>query len=175
MKFATRSMIAVATASLLLAACDGRMNAENARQGGIAGGGGFSKSDVGTGLGAIAGGVAGAQFGKGDGKLVTTALGALAGAAVGSSIGASLDRADMTYYNSAQQRALETAQPGQSLPWSNPQSGNSGSFTPAKPYKNADGTYCREFTQKINVGGQTQTGYGTACRQPDGSWQIVSN
>lgn len=175
MKLATRSIIAVTAASLLLAACDGRQNAYNAQQGGIAGGAGLSKSDMGTGLGAIAGGVAGAQFGKGDGKLLTTAIGALAGAGIGSSIGASLDRADMTYYNTAQQKALETAQPGQTLPWNNPQSGNSGTFTPAKPYKNADGQYCREFTQKINVGGQAQTGYGTACRQPDGSWQIVSN
>lgn len=174
MKYVTRSVLAIAASSLLLAACDGRQNAYNAQQGGITGGGGFSKSDVGTGIGAIAGGVAGAQFGKGDGRLLTTALGALAGAAVGNSVGASLDRADMTYYNTAQQRALETAQAGQSLPWNNPESGNSGSFTPAKPYKAADGTYCREFSQKINVGGKTESGYGTACRQPDGSWQIVS-
>jgi len=34
--------------------------------------------------------------------------------------------------------------------------------------------YCREFTQTVTVGGRLQSGYGTACMQPDGSWQIVS-
>lgn len=35
--------------------------------------------------------------------------------------------------------------------------------------------YCREFTKVVNVGGQAQSAYGQACRQPDGSWQIVSD
>ncbi len=34
--------------------------------------------------------------------------------------------------------------------------------------------YCREYTRNINVGGRVQEGYGTACMQPDGSWQITS-
>ena len=34
--------------------------------------------------------------------------------------------------------------------------------------------YCREFTQVFSIGGEKETGYGTACLQPDGSWQIVS-
>ena len=32
--------------------------------------------------------------------------------------------------------------------------------------------YCREYTQSFTIGKQTQTGYGTACLQPDGSWEI---
>lgn len=35
--------------------------------------------------------------------------------------------------------------------------------------------YCREFTKIVQVGGQTQSAYGTACYQPDGSWQILSD
>lgn len=34
--------------------------------------------------------------------------------------------------------------------------------------------YCREFTQVINVGGYLQNAYGTACLQPDGSWEVVN-
>lgn len=34
--------------------------------------------------------------------------------------------------------------------------------------------YCREFTQNIAVGGKIQEAYGTACMQPDGSWERVS-
>jgi hypothetical protein len=33
----------------------------------------------------------------------------------------------------------------------------------------------REFITTITVGGEQQQGYGTACRQPDGTWQIVSD
>jgi hypothetical protein len=32
---------------------------------------------------------------------------------------------------------------------------------------------CREYTAPANVGGQTVQTYGTACRQPDGTWRIV--
>lgn len=32
---------------------------------------------------------------------------------------------------------------------------------------------CREYTVPITVGGRAETAYGKACRQPDGSWQIV--
>lgn len=36
-------------------------------------------------------------------------------------------------------------------------------------------SYCREFTRNIVVGGVVQQGYGNACRQPDGSWQIIDD
>lgn len=32
---------------------------------------------------------------------------------------------------------------------------------------------CQEYTKKVTIGGETQTIYGTACRQPDGTWDIV--
>lgn len=168
-----KSFVAIVTSVALLTACDGRQNAYNAQQGGITGGGGLSKSDVGTGLGAVGGAVIGSSFGRGSGRVVGGVIGGLLGAGIGHSIGSSLDRADMTYYNQAQYNALERGQPGQALPWSNPQTGNSGSFSAQAPYQN-NGQYCREYTQTINVGGQSQKAYGTACRQPDGNWQVVS-
>jgi hypothetical protein len=36
----------------------------------------------------------------------------------------------------------------------------------------ADQSYCREYTQTFTIGNSTQKGYGTACLQPDGSWEI---
>lgn len=174
MKFVKTTVLALAASSFLLAACDGQQNAYNAQRGGVTGGGGLSKSDLGTGLGAVGGAVIGSSFGKGNGRVVGGVIGGLLGAGIGNSVGSSLDRSDMTYYNQTSQRALETAQPGQSLPWKNTESGNYGTITPKKPYKTSNGQYCREFTQKINVGGKTQSGYGTACRQEDGSWEIVS-
>lgn len=140
---------------------------------GIMSGGSINKQDVGTVAGAIGGGVVGSTIGGGTGKTAATIAGALLGGVLGSSIGQSLDNADRAAYYQASQRALETAQPGQTLPWSNPQSGNYGSFTPSNYYQNVDGQYCREYTQTVHVGNHTEEGYGKACRQPDGSWQSV--
>lgn len=136
--------------------------------------GGISKQDIGTVLGGVGGAVAGSAFGRGNGRLLATGAGAVLGGLAGNSIGKSLDKADANYANQNAQQALETAPTGKSMPWQNPQTGNSGSVTPSTPYQNASGQYCREFTQNIVVGGKAQTGYGTACRQNDGTWQIVS-
>jgi surface antigen len=136
--------------------------------------GGISKQDIGTVLGGVGGAVIGSTIGGGNGRLVATGAGALLGAFAGSSIGKSLDKADAAAANQATQSALENGQTGQSTPWKNPDNGHSGSVTPQAPYQTADGTYCREFTQAISVGGQQKQAYGTACRQPDGSWKIVS-
>ena len=136
-------------------------------------GGSINKQDVGTVAGAIGGGVIGSTMGRGAGRTAATIGGALLGGMLGNSIGKSLDNADMAAYNATSQKALETAQPGQSLPWRNAQSGNSGTVTPSNYYQNPQGQYCREYTQTIVVGNHKQDGFGKACRQPDGTWQIV--
>jgi surface antigen len=130
------------------------------------------KETIGTVLGAAVGAVAGAQMGKGKGRDVGIALGALLGSLAGSSIGKSLDRADMAHLNRTQQASLETKPSGATTPWQNPDSGNSGTVTPRRTYQTAQGQYCREFQQTITVGGRTEEAFGTACRQPDGTWKI---
>lgn len=37
------------------------------------------------------------------------------------------------------------------------------------------GDYCREYTQSLTIAGKTQKGYGTACLQPDGSWELQNS
>ena len=34
-------------------------------------------------------------------------------------------------------------------------------------------TYCREYTQTLKIANHIQKAYGTACLQPDGSWQLM--
>ena len=131
------------------------------------------KQGIGTLLGAVAGGVVGSQVGDGRGKVVATGVGTLLGALIGSEIGESLDRADQLAMQHATQSTLETAPTGTTSTWQNPDSGNRGTITPTQTYQQNDGTYCREFQQTVTVGGQTQEAYGTACRMPDGSWQII--
>lgn len=166
MKFS--SIIAAVAATTMLTAC-----AEPGGPGVTQGGQGFNKTEIGTLAGAVGGGIIGSNIGKGKGAIAGTIAGTLLGGALGHSVGSSLDNADRIAYEQASQRALETAQPGQSLPWSNPRSGNSGTITPKGYYRNASGDYCREYTQTIRVGGRTEQGYGTACREPDGTWRIV--
>jgi surface antigen len=130
------------------------------------------KQSVGTLAGAAAGGLLGAQFGKGTGQLAATGAGVLLGGLMGSSVGRSLDRADRLAMQQTTQSTLETGPTGQASQWTNPDTGNSGSVTPVRTTE-TNGTVCREYQQTVTVGGQTQEGFGTACRQPDGSWRIV--
>jgi len=86
----------------------------------------------------------------------------------------SFDDADRAYMTEHFSRAMETALTGQSSGWTNPSSGYQVQVSPTRTFQQANSTYCREFTQSISVKGQATTTRGTACRQADGSWQIVS-
>ncbi|MGQ0662926.1 MAG: RT0821/Lpp0805 family surface protein [Pseudomonadota bacterium] len=133
---------------------------------------GGQKENIGTVLGGIGGAVVGAQFGKGKGQLVGVAAGTLLGAFLGREVGKSLDRADVAYAQQAQTRA-HAAPIGQQIAWSNPESGNAGTITARKDGRDQAGNYCREYQSTVTIGGQTEQAFGTACRQPDGTWKII--
>lgn len=131
-----------------------------------------SKETGGALIGGAGGALAGAQFGKGRGQLVTTAIGTLLGAAIGSSVGASLDELDQMKADQAFNQAA-AAPIGQTIAWNNPKSGHSGTVVVTRDGTSTAGAYCREFQNTVTIGGQPQSSYGTACRQPDGTWKIV--
>ena len=131
------------------------------------------KEVIGGASGAVIGGILGSQVGGGSGSKWATGAGVLLGALIGSDIGASLDNADRAAMNTAQTRAYE-APIGEPISWNNPDSGNSGTYTPTRDGYSSSGRYCREYQQEIIVGGQKQDAHGTACQQPDGSWEITS-
>lgn len=87
---------------------------------------------------------------------------------------AAIGQGDEFYTASARQFALEATKVGEVTSWHTPTSGNRGSVTPTRTYQTAAGQYCREFQQTVTVGGRTESAYGAACRQPDGTWQILS-
>lgn len=123
--------------------------------------------------GAVAGGVLGSKVGRGSGNTAAIIGGAILGGMIGGEVGKSLDKADMAYHNKTQSQALEYNRVGTTSSWKNPDSGASGTFTPTKTSESS-GRYCREYNQTISVGGKTEKGHGTACRNPDGSWEIVN-
>lgn len=82
--------------------------------------------------------------------------------------------------NENQQRAHEAAQAravnapiGETVYWND--AGARGSVTPVRDGYSSSGRYCREFQQEVVIGGRVESAYGTACRQPDGAWQVVSS
>ena len=154
------ALTAMVLASLSLAACQTLQGQGN-------------KQLIGTGTGALLGGLAGSQVGSGSGQIWAAGAGVLLGALVGSEIGLSLDKADLAYAQQAQYNA-HTAPVGETVTWNNPQSGHRGSYTPTRDGYSSSGRYCREYQQTIYVGGQQETAYGQACQQPDGSWQIAN-
>lgn len=81
--------------------------------------------------------------------------------------------------NEEQQRLHEQAQieatmadVGEVIVWDD--EGVSGSVTTTRTGRSTSGRYCREFQQTITVGGKAEQAYGTACRQPDGAWEIIN-
>ena len=141
---------------------------------GCAGTGIGTKEGVGTLLGAAAGGWAGSTIGHGKGRLIATAAGTLLGGVIGNQVGRSMDRTDQLYAVRSASDALEREPDGGYAHWENPNTGNSGYTVPTRTYETGPGQYCREYQTTVVVGGRTQSGFGTACRQPDGSWQVVS-
>ena len=138
----------------------------------VAGCGQGVKEKVGTVMGAGLGGLAGSFIGDGRGQLVAIAVGTLLGSMAGNEIGKSLGKADRLAMATAQHEALENGRSGSGMAWNNPDSGNGGVIVPKPAYQDGSGSYCREFWQTITVAGEKQQGYGTACRQPDGSWRL---
>ena len=134
---------------------------------------GPNKADTGLVLGGVAGGVIGNQFGKGKGNAVATVAGAVIGGLVGSEIGRSMDQHDRELAKAAELQALERGNSGVARQWRNPDNGRYGEVVPSKPYKRGAND-CRDYTHTIYIDGRPQQMRGTACRNPDGSWQNVS-
>lgn len=120
-------------------------------------------------IGGILGGVLGNQVGGGSGRTAAIIAGTLAGAAIGGAIGQSMDANDRARVS----QSLETVRTGVPSRWHNPDTGHDFTVVPTKTYDTASGP-CREYTIDAMIDGRTEKVYGTACRQPDGSWRVQS-
>ena len=82
-----------------------------------------------------------------------------------------LNESQRDSYARARERAA-TAPLGDTIRWH--EGAARGSVIPTRDGDDAAGRYCREFRQEVIVGNRRQSGYGMACRQPDGDWEVVS-
>ena len=148
---------AITAAALLLSAC---ITTDAPKQG------------AGTLLGAVGGALLGSSIGKGRGRIIAVAAGTILGAFVGAEIGRSLDRADRIAMTNAQDQA-HFAPMGETIEWFNPDNGHYGTVRATREGQTNSGRYCREYQHSVVINDQVQQAYGTACRQPDGSWQVI--
>jgi surface antigen len=120
-------------------------------------------------LGGVIGGAAGSQIGHGDGRTLATITGTVIGILVGQSIGRHMDEIDQNCTG----QTLEYAPDHVPVSWTDPDTGNAYRVTPVRTYPTGEGRYCREYQMDAVIGGRRQQIYGSACRQPDGSWQTM--
>lgn len=125
------------------------------------------REQAGTIIGGVLGGVLGAQVGEGHGRTVAIIAGALAGSAIGGAVGQSMDENDRRKVA----ETLEGVRTGVPATWRNPDTNVQYAVTPTRTFDTASGP-CREFITEALIGGKVEKVYGTACRQPDGSWKV---
>ena len=118
-------------------------------------------------IGGALGGLLGSEVGGGRGRTAAIIVGTMVGANIGGAVGRSMDDTDRLNAN----LALENVRTGVATTWRNPDTANEYALTPTRTYETGSGP-CREYTVDAKVGGSTEQVYGTACRQPDGSWRI---
>jgi surface antigen len=158
------NVAAAAVVSLALAACAGDPYT-----------GTGPRENTGTLVGALTGAVIGSQFGGTAGARVAAGVaGAALGGMIGNRIGAALDDEDRQRAYAAQMEALERGPSGAPVPWRNPDSGRYGNIVPGPAYDSPNGLKCRQYTHTIYIEGRPQTARGTACRNPDGTWNPVT-
>ena len=85
----------------------------------------------------------------------------------------SLDDVDQAFMTEHFAKAMDNTMIGQSATWTNPSSGSLVRVSPTRTFQQENSTYCRDFTQSIGDKDAAAV-RGTACRQSDGTWQIVS-
>ena len=124
---------------------------------------------IGAVIGGAAGGAIGSQIGKGSDRTVAIIGGTIAGVLIGGAIGRSMDEADQACLA----QTLEQAPAQHAVAWSNPDGGHYR-VVPLEGYEDRQGRICRDYRTTATIEGRQQQLYGTACRQPDGSWQRVS-
>jgi surface antigen len=156
-----KGFVVAMSAALFLAACSHSYDSMGPREG------------IGTVAGAVAGGAIGSTIGSGRGRVIATTVGAVAGGLIGMEVGRSLDERDRQLAMQAEYRALEMGQAGRPIEWRNEQTGRYGEVVVGPGYQ-VNQLDCRDYTHTVYISGQPQVARGTACREADDTWRIVS-
>ncbi len=148
----------------------GRYYRDSRGRGGVEGVvGRCSRGVIGSAIGAGTGAIIGTRIGKGDGRTAAIVGGAIAGAILGGQIGRAVDDADRY----CMERAPKPPPTSSNGIWKRPNRQTRYEVPPLANRRTLEGRYCREYVTTATIAGRRQQVYGTACRQPDGSWEVV--
>lgn len=121
-------------------------------------------------VGGVAGGAIGAEVAKGSPQReVAIVVGTVVGAAIGSEVGRRMDKTDRSCVG----HALELADDGQSVRWTNPNTRMTYQLTPVDADRGDDG--CRRFRLIAHGSFGLSEGLTVACTDGTGVWQPESD
>jgi len=109
--------------------------------------------------------------------LATTSDGAsnqFIGAAAGPLVAGEIQSGMTPVDNGCVGLTLEYAQNSQPVAWKNPGNGAQYQVKPVRGYQAPNGLNCREYTTAATLTGRSQRIDDTACRLPNGLWQLQS-
>ena len=123
--------------------------------------------------GGLIGGMLGNRVGRGRERAGATIAGVIVGGAIGAALTRNMDCEDRSYAYRTYYNGFNSGRPGY-YQWRNPRNDNRGEFRIGGYYNDPYGFRCARFTQATYIQGRAYRANGIACRQPDGSWAIVS-
>ena len=129
--------------------------------------GSCNRQEIATVIGAIAGGAIANRVAD-EHRAVATVVGVIAGAVIGNRIGRELDEADRGCFG----HALEIAEPGQRITWTNQAAGLRYEMSPGAG-STRNGAQCREYTLVTVAGRERSSRTGVACQSQPGVWQAA--
>ncbi|MBF0165487.1 MAG: glycine zipper 2TM domain-containing protein [Magnetococcales bacterium] len=126
-----------------------------------------NRAQQGAGVGALGGGLVGSLVGPSKNKEQNALIGAAIGGLLGYTVGNEMDKNDKARLNNV----LETVPSRQTTTWVNPDTRAEYAVTPQPSYR-SEGRDCRQAEISSIINGKRETVVKTACRRPDGRWDI---
>ena len=83
-----------------------------------------------------------------------------------------LSKASLKDYRKRFQQVMEGAASGQPMAWRSERERASIVIEPLKTLQWPDGTFCRNYRQRVTIDGNTRTGAGMVCRTAEGRWRV---
>lgn len=103
----------------------------------------------------------------------TSLVASLEGGLIGRADTPTLNARDRSTALQSEYRALEYTAPSQPVYWQSQNGKLSGTVIPSQPYR-VGSQDCRQYAHLVTMAGTTVEQNGTACRNQDGSWSLLS-
>ena len=100
-------------------------------------------------------------------------LAAIGSGLIGGAVGASLEPGDRRLALEAEYQALEYTMAGKPVSWTGTSNGSAGEVVAFQPYR-VGSQDCRQYMHTVTMGARSRTMRGSACRNQDGSWTLLT-